>query len=438
MKRWVAGLTMLAMAALSGCGQAGGGSQATAAPDSEKMQTSAAANDVSQGSGEAVTINYYGRPDDNNVETTIVKAFEESHPDIKINYVELPDSSNDRLKTINTVLQAGDSSIDVFAGDVTWPPIFASAGWVVPLDDYIETEELDDYLPGPLNAFQLMGKTYGLPFMADAGTLYYRKDLLDKYGKEVPATWKELCETAQEIVEKEGDPELKGFASYWMQNESLTSSMLEIYWEKGARIIDDNGECVIDQGLLEETLSDMKNMIDSEITVDGIETLGTADARKVVCAGKAVFARDWLSGYGPYNNPESSEVAGNMEITTLPSYGCLGGWGVMVSAYSKHPAEAVEFARFRADYDSQMIALELVDIKPTIASAYTDEEVLAKKPELPKYLPALEQSRPRPKSPFYAEVSGVMQLEIHSVITGMSTPADSAAKIVQQVKQILQ
>ena len=71
-----------------------------------------------------VTINYYGRPDDNGVETAIVTAFEEANPDIKVNYVELPDSSNDRLKTINTVLQAGDSSIDVFAGDVVWPPIF--------------------------------------------------------------------------------------------------------------------------------------------------------------------------------------------------------------------------------------------------------------------------------------------------------------------------
>ena len=73
--------------------------------------------DEGQTGGKPVTINYYGRPDDNGVETAIVAAFEEAHPDIKVNYVELPDSSNDRLKTINTVLQAGDSSIDVFAGD---------------------------------------------------------------------------------------------------------------------------------------------------------------------------------------------------------------------------------------------------------------------------------------------------------------------------------
>ncbi|MGI5948054.1 MAG: ABC transporter substrate-binding protein [Lachnospiraceae bacterium] len=382
-----------------------------------------------------VTINYYGRPDDNGVETAIVTAFEEANPDIKVNYVELPDSSNDRLKTINTVLQAGDSSIDVFAGDVVWPPIFSSAGWVIPLDDYLEEGELDAYLPGPLSAFQLQGKTWGLPFMADAGALYYRKDLLEKYNKPVPETWAELAATGKEIAEAEGD--MSGFVSYWKQNESLTSSMLEFYWEKGGEVVDENGKSVLDEAKLAETLTEMKAMIDDGTAATGIETFGTSESRAVVTAGKSVFTRDWLSGYGPFNS-EDSAVSGNMEITSLPSYGCLGGWGVMVSAFSKHPEEAVEFAKFRANYESQMIACDLVDIKPTLKAAYEDQELLKKKPELPMYLPVLEASKPRPLSPYYAEISGVMQLEIHSVITGMTTPEEGAANIVQKVAGILQ
>lgn len=428
MKKRLLAAVMTTMMVLTGCGSTDGTTESTKADVVDNGSTNE----------ETVTINYYGRPDDNNVESTIVAAFEEAYPNIKVNYVELPDSSNDRLKTINTVLQAGDSSIDVFAGDVVWPPIFASAGWVIPLDDYLEAGDLDDYLEGPLSAFQIQGKTYGLPFMADAGALYYRKDLLDKYNKEVPSTWDELIATATEIMEKENNPDLKGFVSYWKQNESLTSSMLEFYWEKGARIIDDQGNCVIDQKALEDTLTEMKGMMDSGITAAGIETFGTTEARDVVCAGNAIFARDWLSGYGPYNNAETSKVAGNMEIAPLPSYGCLGGWGVMVSTYSKHPEEAVKFAKFRANYASQMIALDLVDIKPTLKSAYESAEVLEKKPELPKYLPELEKSRPRPQSPYYAEISGIMQLEIHSVITGITSPAEGAEKITTQVKGVLQ
>lgn len=383
-----------------------------------------------------VTVNYYGRPDDNGVETAIVEAFEAQNPGIKINYVELPDSSNDRLKTINTVLQAGDASIDVFAGDVTWPPIFASAGWVIPLEEYLEEGELDQYLAGPLSAFQIQGKTYGLPFMADAGALYYRKDLLEKYGKEVPKTWAEVIAVGKEIADQEGG-EMSGFTSYWKQNESLTSSMLEFYWEKGADVIGEDGRSVLDEGLLAETLAEMKAMIDDGVTSKGIETFDTSAARAVVCAGNAVFSRDWLSGYEPYNS-EDSQVAGNMEITSLPSYGCLGGWGVMVSAYSENKEAAVEFAKFRASYEAQTIASDLADITPTLKEAYEDPEMLEKKPDLPKFLPVLEASKPRPQSPFYAELSGIMQLEIHSVITGMTSPEEAAKNITEQVAAVLE
>lgn len=438
-KRWIAAAALVSVALTAGCGQkSGSGSADPAVSKAEANADSNAGTKTESKNGSPVTVNYYGRPDDNKVESTIVAAFEASHPDIKINYVELPDSSNDRLKTINTVLQAGDASIDVFAGDVVWPPIFASAGWVIPFDEYLSEGELDEYLAGPLSAFQIQGKTYGLPFMSDAGGLYYRKDLLEKYGKEVPKTWAELKETAAEIVEKEGNPDLKGFVSYWKQAESLTGSMLEMYWEKGGRVVNDDGTSAIDQALLEETLADMKKMMDDGLTAPGIETFGTKEARDVVCAGNAVFARDWLSGYGPFNDEKTSKVAGNMLLAPLPGDGCLGGWGVMVSSFSKHQAEAVEFARFRANYESQMTAFDLVDIKPTLKKVFEDPEILAKKAEMPQYLEALDHSRPRPQSPYYAEISGIMQLEIHSVITGMSTPADSADKIVKQVKQVIQ
>ena len=416
---------VLTAAMLTGC--------SSSAPEGQSQEPKA----ESGAAEETVIVNYYGRPDDNGVESAIVAAFEESHPNIKINYVELPDSSNDRLKTINTVLQAGDSSIDVFASDVTWPPIFASAGWVIPLDEYLEAGELDAYLEGPLSAFQFRGANYGLPFMADCGALYYRKDLLDKYGKDVPETWAEIMETGREIAEQEGG-RMSGFVSYWMQNESLTCAMLEYYWEKGGEVIDEEGKSVLDEALLTETLAQMREAIESGAAAAGTETFGTTEARNVVTAGNAVFARDWLSGYVPYNNEETSSVAGNMEITSLPSFGTLGGWGVMVSAYSANKEEAVEFAKFRASEEAQMIADDLADITPTLKAAYEDGPFLEKKPDLPKFLPVLENSRPRPQSPFYAEISGIMQLEIHSVITGMTTPEEGAANITQQVAQGLQ
>ena len=77
-----------------------------------------------------VTITYYGRPDEKGIETMMIEAFEAENPNIKVNYVELPESTDQKLQTINTMLQAKDPAMDLFVGDVVWTPIFASADWV--------------------------------------------------------------------------------------------------------------------------------------------------------------------------------------------------------------------------------------------------------------------------------------------------------------------
>ena len=78
---------------------------------------------------------------------------------------------------------------------------------------------------------------------------------------------------------------------------------------------------MIDEAALIQTMAEMKQMMDDGVRASGIETFGTKEARDVMCAGNAVFARDWLSGYGPFNNAETSKVAGNVELAPLPSYG---------------------------------------------------------------------------------------------------------------------
>ena len=115
----------------------------TACGSSEKVQNTLPREQKQNAAAEGteavedIVLNYYGRPD-TDLERQIIADFEAENPGIKINYVELPSSSNDRLKTIQTVLQAGGTEMDVFVGDACWPSIFVSAGWVEPLDSYID------------------------------------------------------------------------------------------------------------------------------------------------------------------------------------------------------------------------------------------------------------------------------------------------------------
>jgi multiple sugar transport system substrate-binding protein len=93
-------------------------------------------------SGESVrvTINYYTRPQEEGMEDAIIENFERQFPNIDVNRVEMPDDAE--LETLNTRLQAGDTSVDVFASDVIWPPIFIRAGWVIPITEYIDEAQI--------------------------------------------------------------------------------------------------------------------------------------------------------------------------------------------------------------------------------------------------------------------------------------------------------
>ncbi|PJN96273.1 hypothetical protein CNY89_03550 [Amaricoccus sp. HAR-UPW-R2A-40] len=89
------------------------------------------------------------------------------------------------------------------------------------------------------------GRLVALPLFTDAPALYYRKDLLEKHGAAVPATWAELTETAARIQEAEraaGAADLWGFV--WQGNayEGLTCNALE--WIKsfgGGQIVEADG-----------------------------------------------------------------------------------------------------------------------------------------------------------------------------------------------------
>lgn len=424
-------LAVCMLLSLTACGSS------ESAPDTQPRNQNTSAPSDTAGTAEDVVLNYYGRPD-TDLERQIIADFEAENPGIKINYVELPSSSNDRLKTIQTVLQTGGKEMDVFVGDACWPSIFVSADWVEPLDGYIDASLRDQYIDTMLSAYTIHGQTYGLPFMADVCAMYYREDLLNKYGVDIPTSYDEIAAASRTIMDQEGNSDLYGWGSIWVQNETLTCCFLSFYWAMGGGdLVDENGAIVMDQAIVEKALTKMYDFIYTDkISPEGMGSFDTNAMRNAVMAGNFIFTSDWLSGYAKYNNPETSTVAGSMKITAMPVNGALGGWGVMVSKFSEHKEAAAKFAMYRASYEAQKTALEMASIVPTIASFYAPETAEAGFEYLPQFLSALNAARPRGLTPFYAEISAQIQVEASAVVCGMRTPADAAANIVNAVNVI--
>ena len=142
----------------------------------------------------------------------LVAGFERDHPGVHVREEILPASTDEQHQyyVINLAGHAGD--FDVLDMDVIWVPEFARAGWLVDLTSAVSPTELAPLNPSALRADWLGGKLYGVPWFVDAGILYYRKDLLEKYGLAPPQTFPQLRREAQEILRREGNPRLAGDA----------------------------------------------------------------------------------------------------------------------------------------------------------------------------------------------------------------------------------
>ncbi|MCT4686694.1 extracellular solute-binding protein [Vallitalea sp.] len=387
---------------------------------------------------EQVTINYYGKPNEE-LELKIIESFESEYPNIKVNYIALTGGSNDKLQAIQTILQAQDDSMDLFAADATWPTIFTAAGWVVPYDEIpnaLEGNIIDNYMT--TENFMQNGQVYGIPFQANVGALFYRKDLLEKYNLSVPTTWDKLKEAANVIMAGEDNPNLVGYAAGWKQSEGLSCVVLEYMWPNGMDIVKD-GKVDIDEEQMEKSIQFMVNLMDEGISPEKMPTYGS-EHRALYKSGNLIFARDWVTSTTKhFLNPEGNEYYDKTGVAIMPGgHGTLGNWGLMISKYSNNKEAAATFAKYRASKESLLLQNDMIGALPTIESSYDDvgleERLLGYKDEI---FEVVKTSKSRPITPYWGEVSQIIQVQVHSAISGLITSEEAATSIKEEITRII-
>jgi len=393
-----------------------------------------------------VVLNWYAHQTTfGKTQETIIAKFNEENPDITVNLIELPENTNDKLQALLIALRSGDDSIDFFNADVTWTPLFASAGLIEELDNDFPKSERDAFLPGTIDAASYNGHIWGIPFRTDAGVLYYRKDLLDKYNKNVPATWDELKDTAQEIVssERADGNEMYGLAGSMKQYEGLTCNAVEWFYSNGGSVIDENGDININSAENVEILKLVRDMYSNELFPSGVLSYGSGDARASMFQGNQVFLRAWPKAYALSMNPDSSNVVGLLGVAELPrgnsgdrGHSTLGGWQLFLSATSTKKEAALKFMKFYAGEEAMKLHAINDSYLPARKSLYKDEEILSANPFYSMIEGVLTNAVPRPKSPFYAETSAVIQVEVQNALSGAKTVEKALADAQAEIEKI--
>ncbi len=377
----------------------------------------------------------------------IYRAFQEENPDIKLEVQVGPHSSTAFHDMLTQKLKNRSTDVDVFLMDVIWPPEFAEAGWAMALDERFPEQEREKFLKGPIMANTYKGHIYGLPLFIDAGVLYYRKDLLEKYKLSPPATWEELVKQAEYITkaeEKKGN-KIFGYSGQFKQYEGLVCDMMEFILSNNGYIIEPQTQKVaIAEPPAIEAVRFVRDSIIGKIAPRGVLTYQEPESLDIFVQGKVVFHRNWPYAWSISNNPKKSKIAGKVGITVLPhfkgskSYSTLGGWQVGISAFTKHPEAAWRFASFLASERVQKWIALVAGKAPTRKALYNDPEVLAKNPHFKDMKEVFLRAYPRPQSPLYPAISEVLQRYFSRAISDPSSDIKKEAhEEKKQIEKIL-
>jgi trehalose/maltose transport system substrate-binding protein len=423
-KRWFIALVALLMV-FTACGDGDGGDDGGASTTAE-----------GGAGGEEITLRIFAGNvgDERQATEEAAAAFMAENPNITVEVVDTPDFVEDRLGTYLQLFEAQSPEGDVFQIDVIWPGDLEEH--FVDLNEYGGAEEAANHFPAIVENNTVDGKLVGIPWFTDAGLLYYRTDLLEKYNVEPPTTWDELEVAAQTIQDGERAAGNQDFWGYvWQGNayEGLTCDALEwIASADGGSIIQPDGTITINNQNAIDIVNQAAGWVGT-ISPPGVTAYGEEDARGVWQAGNAAFMRNWPYAFS-LGNADDSPIAGMFDVSPLPgasagqSAATLGGWQLAVSRYSDHPEEAAQLAFFMASEAEQKRRAIEYSLNPTIESLYDDAEVLEASPFFGSLFNVFTNAVARPSTvtaPNYSDVSALFFNSVHSVLTG-DTDAEAA------------
>ena len=380
------------------------------------------------GSRGDLTVAVGGSPDEVEYWRKLVEDFERREG-IKARIIRQPTDTDLRRQTLVVALVARKSDPDVFLMDVAWVSQFVESGWL----EEIRGVDPSPFFRSAVTVGTKAGKVYTLPLYVDCGVLYYRKDLLEKYGCPVPKTWGDLVKCSLRV--KEGGKDPYEFLWQGAQYEGLICTFLEFAVSAGGDLKD------LDSPQNVRALTFMRDLIHTyRLSPPNTYTeMKEEEVRILFQNGGALFERNWPYAWALHNS-EDSPVKGRVGVTLIPKFrggrhaSCLGGWHVGISRFSDRKEQALKFVKFVTSREVQIkLALDL-GWNPGRKDVYKD--LTTRSPHLEVVRRSCEVAVPRPRVPYYTRISEVLRRYLNSALAGSMDPQEALRKAKIEIGKI--
>lgn len=300
----------------------------------------------------------------------LIEPFMAAHPNITINYEALDWDTT--LEKLNVVLTGGGAP-DVVTVDMTWIPRFAALGAFADLQPLsggmLNGVPWDQaYTAGALKAITYNGQIISALYDFDTYALYYRNDLFQQKGLQVPTTWDELMTVAKALHEND---------MYYYEFDADTFHGSQWIYENGGTLLSpDNSTVVFNSPEAVDGISFYASLLTEGVAIDWTTDMG--ERIQGVKDGRIAMFSD-----GPYYmgimKSAAPEMAGQWRVAMHPyskqpgSY--LGGTGLAIPASSTQKQAAWEFIQYAMQLENQVGVYQLAGAAPALKAALSNPDV---------------------------------------------------------------
>ncbi|QNE77044.1 extracellular solute-binding protein [Streptomyces finlayi] len=362
-----------------------------------------------------------------------VADFEKSHKgaEVEVEYIPV-DTRAQRIKAAFNDPKSAPDLIEY--GNTDTAGYVKDGGLADVSEEFAAWDEAKDSDPIAKQSVTVGGKIYGAPLFVGVRALYYRTDVFEDLGIEVPRSQAELISTAKKVHKEK--PDLYGLAV----GGAYTYGAMPFIWANGGELADDTGDTY-------------KAAINSDKARKGIEAytslFGDANCPAAKCAsmggnatitsfasGKAAMA---IGGDFSHTAVEAGAVKGKYAVVPLPGVApgsiapaFAGGNNIGVLKSSSHRTLAVDLMKSLTGKQTQAKLFDAMGFLPT----YTDvrDNAAKKEPFAAPFVQTLGAgAKFVPASPGWGQIDAslVLPTMFQEIVSGrkdVAQASDDAAK----------
>ena len=268
------------------------------------------------------------------------------------------------------------------------------------------------YLPGPT------GSLYGLPFGSETSVLYYRTDVFEEHGLEVPATYDEFLELACLIPELE--PGMGGVASRAASGHQASHAFLLHLAPLGGRVFGDGWVPTINSPEGVAAAEALRTIVDCG--PEGSSAFGPAEAANAFAQGQAAMFLDSIAFAPTFEDESRSQVVGNVGWAAHPvgerAASQTGGFGLAIPRNAENPEAAFLLMQWLTSREGDL-AVAMAGGNPSRFSTYQDAGLNAQYPWSATFGEALADADPdwRPIIPPWGRINADIGTTMSQVLT---------------------